>query len=110
MKGRDFSHIRSHKFRGKRYEIVWRRPKKTGICVTCCQRVLDCDDDGECDPPSNPQKAIRIDPKLPEKELLITALHEGTHAGAWDLDEAAIREIAKDNGELLWRMGWRLVQ
>ena len=64
--------------------------------------------DGECDPPTNPRKAILIAPKLPEADLLETAIHESIHGCLWDLDEQAVSDTARDIAALLRRMGFRL--
>lgn len=110
MKGRDFSHIRTHRFRDRQYNLIWRLPKKTATCAGCGQRTHGNKDDGECDPPKNVSKAIRIGPRLPEPVLMETAVHESLHACLWDIDEEAVSETARDITKLLRRMGFKLDQ
>ena len=91
---RSFSHIKSHSFHGKRFKIVW--------------RVLDKENHGKCDDPSERRKNIFIGPNLEEKDLLETALHEGLHAAFFSIDEPHVDRAAEDIASLLWRMGFRL--
>jgi hypothetical protein len=105
---RDFSQIRTHRFRERRYEIVWRLPKKMALCSGCGKRTEDKKSDGECDPPDSSRKAIRIGPRLSEPDLMETAIHEGLHACLWDLEECAVNDTARDIAKLLRRMGFRL--
>lgn len=87
--------IKSHKFDGKKYKIKWRKPYK-------CE--------GLCDAPSaTPEnRYIWINPKLAEKELILTLLHEAAHACVWVLDEETVTRTAEDIGDFLWKCGFRL--
>ena len=91
---RNFRHIRSAVFRGRRWLITWRKPGR--------------DFDGHCEPPNQHGKHICIGPRLDEKDLLETIIHEGLHASYWELTEDAVDEAARDITKVLWRMGWRL--
>ncbi len=84
--------IRSHTFRGKRYGIKFR--KIAGQT-------------GSCDPPTEPEKVIYLDPRLRGFEELETLNHEMLHALLWDHDEEAITEMAHDMTRLQWRRGYR---
>jgi hypothetical protein len=59
--------------------------------------------DGECDPPNKPGKEIRISRRCKGLRRLVVLLHEGIHAGLWDLDESVVEELAEDLGRLVWR-------
>lgn len=80
-----------HRIRGKMYDLVY-VPNSTLP-----------KDDGECDPPTTPGKQIRVAKRCKGLRLLIVLLHEALHAGLWDLDEAAVEELAEDAGRLIWR-------
>ncbi len=108
MKRRDFSHIRSHRFRDRRYGISWKRPKDQTKCAHCGQKTERNPTHGECDPPRNPAKLIQINPNLPELDLLETVIHEGIHGCLWDVEEEAVGESARDIALIVWRMGFRL--
>lgn len=107
---RDFSAIRSHRFRDRRYRIQWKLPRCMTNCESCGQRTEPRKSDGQCDAPQSAGKVILIAPKLPEADLLETAIHESLHACLWDLEESAVSETARDTARLLRRMGFRLDQ
>ncbi len=102
-----FNHIDSHVFNGRRYRIIWKRPRSEGRCDKCGQPV-DCPTDGGCDPPDNFDKCILIAPKLSEPLLLETALHEGLHGLYWWMDEDAIEVGGRDLASFLRRIGFHL--
>ena len=89
----------NHVFRGKRYRIT-----------TATGKQLD-GNDGDCDPPDEPEKVIRVNKELmkPEnqRELLEVLVHEATHVCQWDLKEDAVENIAKSVADLVWRCGYR---
>lgn len=58
---------------------------------------------GSCDPPTKPNKEIRIISSLKGQELLEVMLHEILHAALWDLDEQAIEETAEDAARAIWK-------
>lgn len=61
---------------------------------------------GNCTPPDQPNKQIRLSAEITTAEGLIEiALHEILHAAQWDLDETAVEEIARDMARILTRMG-----
>jgi hypothetical protein len=62
---------------------------------------------GECDPPSEQGKEIRIKRHLKGRIMLDTLLHELWHAAQWDLDETVIEEIATSVASVLWDLGYR---
>lgn len=77
-----------HKIRGRMYDVVQVRNLKA---------------DGECDPPTQAGKQIRIASRCKGARRLVVLLHEGLHAALWDLDEEAVTEIAEDLGRMIWR-------
>ena len=77
-----------HRIRGKMYDVVEVRNLKA---------------DGECDPPTQAGKQIRIASRCKGVRRLVVLLHEGLHAALWDLDEEAVTEIAEDLGRMIWR-------
>ena len=65
-------------------------------------------DDGQCDPPTAKNKAVRIRADLRGRERLETILHEaGGHAADWTKDEDTITEWAYDLSVLVWNLGYR---
>lgn len=62
---------------------------------------------GDCDPPSQPVKAIRIAQSLRGEERLEVILHELVHAAGWHLDENYAEQFAADVARVLWRLGYR---
>ena len=58
---------------------------------------------GSCDPPTKPNKEIKILSSLKGQEKLEVMLHEILHAALWDLDEQAIEETAADAARALWK-------
>lgn len=64
-------------------------------------------DDGQCDPPDCPGKAIRVRADLRQTALLETLLHEMLHACNWTHDENHVTRSAADMAQILWRLGYR---
>lgn len=62
---------------------------------------------GDCDPPSQPGKAIRISSTLRGEERLEVLLHELVHAAGWHIDEGFVAQFASDAARALWRLGYR---
>jgi hypothetical protein len=58
---------------------------------------------GSCDPPTKPNKEIKLLSSLRGQELLEVMLHEILHAALWDLDEEAIEETAEDAARAIWK-------
>ncbi len=90
--------VRTHVFRGKRYNIKTVSPSS-----------ID-NDYGRCNPPDKKCKAIKINRSLRDKEELETYIHEGLHPCLWDVEESAITETASDIASLLWRLGYRKIK
>lgn len=65
------------------------------------------DADGICDPPTAPNKRIRISHSLRGEKQLDAVIHELLHSAMWDLDEVAINDTATDIARVLWRLGYR---
>jgi hypothetical protein len=80
--------------RGKSWDLQFvPRLKLDGLAV-----------DGTCDPPGTPNKRIRIRKGLKGRDLIETIIHEVLHAGCWDLDEMAVREMSADAARILERL------
>lgn len=77
-----------HKIRGKIWDVRY---------------IPNMTNDGECDEPSTKAKQIRIAQRCKGLRRLVVLLHEGIHAGLWDLDESVVEELAEDLGRLIWR-------
>ena len=83
---------------GKRWRFVW-------------QPVSPYD--GQCDSPTNTNKAIRVAAKLQRRpyRLLEVAIHEALHAADWTKDDADwVEPIAEDIARFLWALGYRRIQ
>ena len=102
-----FNRIDSHVFNGRRYRIIWRRPRNETTC-SGCGRLINKQSDGGCDPPDGHDKCIMIGPKLDEPVLLETAIHESLHALLWLVDEQAIDVTARDIASFIRRIGFHL--
>jgi len=81
-----------HKLRRKVWELIY-VPKLSSL--------------GLCDAPDRRSKKIKIQKSLKGRLKLEIIIHESLHACAWDLDEEAVTETAKDISRLLWREGYR---
>ena len=62
---------------------------------------------GDCEPPTQPNKAIRISSTLADEERLEVLLHELLHAAGWHIDESFVERFATDAARVLWRLGYR---
>ena len=62
---------------------------------------------GDCDPPTQPRKEIRILSTLRGEEQLEVILHELVHVAGWHLDESFVEQFAVDAARTLWRLGYR---
>jgi len=84
--------VKTAVIRGKRWVVLPWTDRRT--CPTC-------------EAPTTRQRAIRV-PKGPPytEERLGYLLHEIMHAGLWDIDEAAVTELAQDAAALARRLGW----
>lgn len=62
---------------------------------------------GDCDPPDQPGKEIRVSSALRGEERLEVLIHELVHAAGWHIDEAFVERFASDAARALWRLGYR---
>lgn len=62
---------------------------------------------GDCDPPTRPNKEIRVRSTLSGEERLEVLIHEMLHAAGWHIDERFVEEFACDAARALWRLGYR---
>lgn len=79
-----------HKIRGKIWTLEYVRRLPEGAR-------------GSCDAPTMPEKKIKIKQSLRGLLKLDTIIHEGLHAGLWDLDEEAVTELASDLARMIWK-------
>lgn len=56
---------------------------------------------GECEPPCNKPRVIRVRGSYRGYEFLDTLIHELTHLAGWHIDEEFIRQFASDLAEIL---------
>ena len=96
--------VKSHVFRGKRYNIKWVPPSKLKSKADESKGEVCF---GICNPPTKKGKSIKIDNTLTDFDKLETIVHESLHAVFWDLDEYAVRDAAVDLSKLLWKLGYR---
>lgn len=71
---------------------------------------ITCDGElqhGDCDPPDQKNKAIRVISSLEDRVELETFLHEMLHASDWSKDEYWVETCAFDISKALWRLGYR---
>lgn len=72
------------------------------------RHVSQLRDRGQCDPPDQRGKEIRIATWLPPQEHLEVAIHEFKHADDWrKYDEGYVARFAEDLARFLWRLGYR---
>lgn len=62
---------------------------------------------GQCDPPDERGKQIRVCHTLRGEKELDVVIHELLHGCMWNLGETAINDSATDIASVLWRMGYR---
>lgn len=62
---------------------------------------------GDCDPPTQLNKEIRIACSLRGEERLEVLIHEMVHAAGWHIDESFVERFARDAARSLWRLGYR---
>lgn len=62
---------------------------------------------GDCDPPQQAGKEIRISSALRDEERLEVLIHEFVHAAGWHIDETFVEQFARDAARALWRLGYR---
>jgi hypothetical protein len=93
--------LKAHCFRGKRYKIVWHKPKG------CKNDPKNYERWAQCSPPWARGKRIMVWPKLKGFKLMHALVDEAIHACVWDLDNDAVDEISHDISKFLWRVGVR---
>ncbi len=59
---------------------------------------------GDCDPPDQPGKEIRISSSLRGEQRLEVLLHELLHAAGWHIDESFVEQFAADAARAIWRV------
>ena len=62
---------------------------------------------GDCDPPQQSGKEIRVSSALRDEERLEILIHEFVHAAGWHIDETFVERFARDAARALWRLGYR---
>lgn len=62
---------------------------------------------GDCDPPDQRGKEIRVLSSLHGEERLEVLIHEFVHAAGWHIDEEFVEQFARDAARGLWRVGYR---
>jgi hypothetical protein len=62
---------------------------------------------GDCEPPDQRSKQIRVLSTLADEERLEVLLHELLHAAGWHIDETFVERFAADAARVLWRLGYR---
>ena len=60
--------------------------------------------DGDCDPPTAKNKAIRFDTDLGVPDTIETIIHEMTHASFPTVDEEVVRQFGRDVRRVLLRV------
>ncbi len=88
---------KSQVFNGKKYKLIWRKPKVKG------KRRGQ----GQCAPPdySDRLRTMYINPDADAEEVCDTIIHEGLHAEMWELDEKTVERIANNLSTLLAEAG-----
>lgn len=61
---------------------------------------------GECDPPDQTNKAIRVLKRLSGEERMEVAIHEMVHAAGWHIDEKFVEQFAADVARNLFKLGF----
>lgn len=61
---------------------------------------------GDCDPPEQQGKQIRVDERLRGQERLEVLIHEILHAADWHKSEEWIEEVSRDLARNLTKLGY----
>ena len=83
--------LKSHTFRGKRWDLTFVDGEVDGLCVQ---------------PKPRRGEIILFEGRTP-KAFLEAAIHESMHALNWSIPEKVIEERAHEITNLLWRLGYR---
>lgn len=84
-----------------------------GKCYTICEHLFSRPRGskrtvGDCTPPHQPHRKIRIDPRQSERAYMDTVIHECLHALDWSKDEEWVADASRDLTHVLYdRMGYR---
>ena len=62
---------------------------------------------GDCDPPTQTNKEIRISNELRGEERLEVLIHELVHAAGWHIDESFVERFGRDVARILARLKYR---
>lgn len=89
--------VRRISLRGKNYRLVRARFPLDDVW-------------GKCDPPTQKNKAVRINSLADGRQELYALIHEMMHACFWDYDETAIEEASVDISGVLHDLGFRRVE
>ncbi len=90
---RDFSEIKTHIIRGKKYLMRWKRPAREPLT------------DGKIDSPRDKDLRLFIYPHQVDPLLLLeTVIHENIHGACYDLDEDTVEAACAATMRLLRRM------
>lgn len=66
---------------------------------------------GECSPPEDKPRFIRVDSRLTGEVELDALVHELLHCAAWDVfDESFVESTATGIARILYRIGYRKVE
>ncbi|MBI1176362.1 hypothetical protein GC207_02865 [bacterium] len=97
-----FQAVERHRFMGRWFRLLWRRPKIPRANRERGFRIIAATQ-------NTPKvRTIEVDPNLSERDLLRALLDEGIHACFWDLDNDRVAEASRSLAYLLWRVGYRL--
>lgn len=101
----DFSHIKTHVIRGRRFILNWRKPKPP---PNSNLHYL-----GECESPRMEDGTecprLTIWANQSPWALFWTMLHEVTHGSFYDLDETAVEGFEKAAKSLAKKMGFKII-
>lgn len=104
MSRRNFSHIKTHTVRGRRFLIRWRRPMP---CPSKGEQSGDLD--GHCDAPCTSGRAIYLHKGGDAINLVGTVGHELLHAANFDLSEDLVDEWEESFTKMLRRMKAKII-
>lgn len=91
-----FPHILTHAFRGRKFRILWKRPKKTKKTPKNWEYFGEVDLE---------KRRMVIHPSKDPEELLGTIIHECFHAACYDVEDSVVDHFEQDTMRLLRRMG-----
>ncbi len=99
---------KSHRFRGIRYKLRWRKPPRTRKEIKAHKKG-ELDIFGRCYQPEKGLGGLMyLNPKVDPVELADTVVHESLHACLPDLDEARVTDTTETIFSLFRRMGMKV--